>query len=63
MRWNRGRSHAPADPIAIAAYLGDSGRFDRALTGFAQSCADQNKRDFEALGAACRSRRIGAERL
>ncbi|MFF1564358.1 DUF2252 family protein [Streptomyces sp. NPDC058293] len=59
----------PADRIAVAAYLGASGRFDRAPTGFAQSCADQNERDFEALGAACRSGRparsgrIRAERL
>jgi hypothetical protein len=44
-------------------HLGDSGRFDCALSGFAQSCADQNERDFEALGAACRSGRIRPERL
>ncbi|WP_151482291.1 DUF2252 domain-containing protein [Streptomyces albicerus] len=58
------RAHARSgDPIAIAAYLGGSDRFDRALTGFAQAYADQNERDFEALGAAARSGRIHAESL
>ncbi|MEU9591607.1 DUF2252 domain-containing protein [Streptomyces sp. NPDC048193] len=55
------RSHARSgDPVALAAYLGGSDRFDRALTEFAQSYADQNQRDHEALGAACRSGRITA---
>jgi hypothetical protein len=44
-------------------HLGDSDRFDCALSGFAQSCADQNERDFEALKAARRSGRIRAQRL
>jgi uncharacterized protein (DUF2252 family) len=58
------RAHARSgDPVALAAYLGGSDRFDRALTGFAQSYADQNERDLEALEAACRSGRIKAERL
>ncbi|WP_328770910.1 DUF2252 domain-containing protein [Streptomyces sp. NBC_00286] len=58
------RAHARSgDPLALAAYLGGSDRFDRALTGFAQSYADQNERDSEALEAACRSGRIRAERL
>ncbi|MET7597927.1 DUF2252 domain-containing protein [Streptomyces sp. NPDC005481] len=58
------RAHARSgDPVAIAAYLGGSDRFDRALTVFAQSYADQNERDFEALGAARRSGRITAENL
>lgn len=58
------RAHARSgDPIAIAACLGASDQFDRALTGFAQSWTDQNERDFEALGAAGRSGRIRAERL
>ncbi|MGW0861919.1 DUF2252 domain-containing protein [Streptomyces sp. NPDC002611] len=50
------RAHARSgDAVAIAAYLGGSDRFDRALAAFAQSYADQNERDFEALGAAARS--------
>ncbi|MFC4469849.1 DUF2252 domain-containing protein [Streptomyces xiangluensis] len=58
------RAHARSgDPLALAAYLGGSDRFDRALTAFAQSYADQNERDSEALEAACRSGRIRAERL
>ncbi|MFE7168125.1 DUF2252 domain-containing protein [Streptomyces sp. NPDC057616] len=53
------RAHARSgDPIAIAAYLGGSDRFDRALTEFAQSYADLNERDFEALAAASRSGRV-----
>jgi len=56
------RAHARSgDPVAIAAYLGGSDRFGRALAGFAQAYADQNERDFEALGAAARSGRISAE--
>jgi uncharacterized protein (DUF2252 family) len=58
------RAHARSgDPIAIAAYLGGSDRFDLALTEFAQSYADRNERDFEALAAASRSGRIRAEEL
>ncbi|MFI6935539.1 DUF2252 domain-containing protein [Streptomyces sp. NPDC050287] len=58
------RAHARSgDPVALATYLGGSDRFDRALTEFAQSYADQNERDFEALEAACPSGRIRAERL
>ncbi|MET9761365.1 DUF2252 domain-containing protein [Streptomyces sp. NPDC006372] len=53
------RAHARSgDPVAIAAYLGGSDRFDRALTSFAQAYADQNERDFAALGTAARSGRI-----
>ncbi|MFK4147671.1 DUF2252 domain-containing protein [Streptomyces sp. NPDC004065] len=56
------RAHARSgDPVAIASYLGRSDRFDRALAGFAQAYADQNERDFEALGAAVRSGRVRAE--
>jgi len=57
------RAHARSgDPVALAAYLGGSDRFDRALTEFARSYADQNDRDHEALRAACRSGRITAGR-
>ncbi|MER8008783.1 DUF2252 domain-containing protein [Streptomyces sp. NPDC094149] len=58
------RAHARSgDPIAIAAYLGGSDRFDRALTEFAQSYADRNEKDFEALGAAVGSGRVSARDL
>ncbi|MGW0498551.1 DUF2252 domain-containing protein [Streptomyces sp. NPDC003007] len=55
------RAHARSgDPIAIAAYLGGGDRFDRALAVFAQAYADQNERDFDALGEAARSGRVHA---
>ncbi|MEU9733836.1 DUF2252 domain-containing protein [Streptomyces sp. NPDC048002] len=58
------RAHARSgDPIAITAYLGGGDRFDRALTEFAQSYADRNERDFEALAAAVRSGRVTARDL
>ncbi|MEW2404146.1 DUF2252 domain-containing protein [Streptomyces sp. NPDC046862] len=58
------RAHARSgDAVAIASYLGGSERFDHALTEFAQSYADQNERDFKALGAAVRSGRVKAESL
>jgi uncharacterized protein (DUF2252 family) len=41
------RGHARAgDPIAIAAYLGKSPRFDRALLTFARSYADKTEHDW-----------------
>ncbi|MFE5814041.1 DUF2252 domain-containing protein [Streptomyces sp. NPDC056479] len=58
------RAHARSgDPVAIAAYVGGSDRFDRALTEFAQAYADQNDRDFEALGSAVGSGRVTATDL
>ncbi|MEU3253343.1 DUF2252 domain-containing protein [Streptomyces sp. NPDC006997] len=57
------RAHARSgDPIALAAYLGLGDHFDRALTEFAQSYADQNERDFAALADASHSGRVRAER-
>ncbi|MEV0170054.1 DUF2252 domain-containing protein [Streptomyces sp. NPDC050803] len=58
------RAHARSgDPVAIAAYLGGSDRFDRALADFAQAYADRNERDFQALGVAARSGRIRTAEL
>jgi uncharacterized protein (DUF2252 family) len=55
------RAHARSgDPVAIAAYLGGSDRFDRALADFAQAYADQNERDAGALAAAVASGRVRA---
>ena len=57
------RAHARSgDRIAIAAYLGQSDVFDRAVADFAAAYADQNERDFRALGAAAASGRITVER-
>jgi uncharacterized protein (DUF2252 family) len=59
--WTLARAHARAgDPIAMAAYLGKGDRFDRAMSQFAGSYADQNDRDFEALTRAIADGRIEA---
>lgn len=56
------RAHARSgDRVAIAAYLGRSDPFDRALARFAEAYADQNERDHEALAAAARKGRVTAE--
>ena len=60
--WTLARAHARSgDRIAIAAYLGTSDVFDRAITDFASAYADQNERDYEALADAAKSGRITAE--
>ena len=59
--WSLARAHARSgDRIAIAAYLGGSDAFDRAVTEFASAYADQNERDHAALRAAVASGRITA---
>jgi uncharacterized protein (DUF2252 family) len=48
--WTLARAHARSgDRIAIAAYLGGSDVFDRAIARFAVAYADQNERDHKAL--------------
>jgi uncharacterized protein (DUF2252 family) len=60
--WTMARAHAcSGDRIAIAAYLGNSDAFDRAITQFAATYADQNERDHQALVDAVSSGRITAE--
>lgn len=55
------RAHARSgDRIAIAAYLGTSDTFDRAITDFAGAYADQNERDYQALVDAVASGRLEA---
>jgi uncharacterized protein (DUF2252 family) len=54
-------AHAHArsgDRIGIAGYLGKGDTFDRAMAEFAESYADQNERDYEALKAAAGDGRI-----
>jgi uncharacterized protein (DUF2252 family) len=59
--WTLARAHARSgDPIAIAAYLGRSDRFDRSISDFAQRYADQNELDHEAFVEAIRSGRLEA---
>jgi uncharacterized protein (DUF2252 family) len=61
--WTLARAHARSgDRIAIAAYLGSSDAFDRAITEFAGSYADQNERDHRSLLEAVSSGRLTAER-
>jgi hypothetical protein len=53
VRLDTGSAHARAgDRIAIAAYLGNSAKFDNAIADFAETYADQNERDHAALAAA-----------
>jgi uncharacterized protein (DUF2252 family) len=60
--WTLARAHARSgDSIAIAAYLGKSDRFDRALLGFAEAYADQNEDDYSALSGAVDSGQIPVE--
>ncbi len=60
--WTLARAHARSgDRIAIAAYLGGSDVFDRAITQFAVTYADQNERDYQVLVDAAKSGRITAE--
>ncbi|ASD22626.1 hypothetical protein B7495_11455 [Cryobacterium sp. LW097] len=48
--WTLARAHARSgDPVAIAAYLGKSDTFDRAVTDFSNRYADQNEKDYEAF--------------
>ncbi|MFE5244368.1 MULTISPECIES: DUF2252 domain-containing protein [unclassified Streptomyces] len=55
------RAHARSgDRIAIAAYLGRSDVFDRALETFAERYADQNERDHQALVDAVAAGRLSA---
>jgi len=60
--WALARAHARSgDRVQIAAYLGKSDRFDRAVADFAAAYADQNEQDHEALCAAVESGRIVAD--
>jgi uncharacterized protein (DUF2252 family) len=59
--WTLARAHARSgDPVAIAAYLGDTDAFDRSVARFASRYADQNEQDHGALAAAVRSGRLEA---
>jgi uncharacterized protein (DUF2252 family) len=59
--WTLARAHArTGDRIAIAAYLGGSEKFDRAVAEFATSYADLTERDHAALQSAVQSGRVEA---
>ena len=60
--WTLARAHARSgDRIAIAAYLGNGGSFDRAMASFAEAYADQNERDYSALEDAIAAGRVAAQ--
>jgi hypothetical protein len=57
--WTLARAHARSgDRIAIAAYLGSSDGFDRAIADFSSAYADLNEQDHAALQAAADDGRI-----
>jgi uncharacterized protein (DUF2252 family) len=59
--WTLARAHARSgDPVAIATYLGEGDKFDRAITDFAERYAEQNERDYQAFSEAIRSGRLQA---
>jgi len=61
--WTLARAHArTGDRGAIAAYLGKSDRFDRAIAAFSAAYADQNEADYAALIEAERRGDLQVER-
>jgi uncharacterized protein (DUF2252 family) len=59
--WSLARSHARSgDRLAIAAYLGKSERFDRAIAAFSSRYADQNEADYRRLEEAVASGEVEA---
>jgi len=60
--WSLARAHArTGDRQKIAAYLGKSDTFDRAIAEFSEAYADQNEIDYEVLLAAQRDGRLAVE--
>jgi uncharacterized protein (DUF2252 family) len=60
--WTLARAHARSgDRIAIASYLGKADVFDQAIATFAETYADQNQRDYDALKHAAQTGRITAQ--
>ncbi|MFL5738327.1 MAG: DUF2252 domain-containing protein [Actinomycetota bacterium] len=59
--WTLARAHARSgDPIAIAAYLGKSDKFDRSITDFSERYADRNQQDYDEFVKAVRDGRLEA---
>jgi hypothetical protein len=60
--WTLAKAHARSgDAAAMASYLGTSDVFDKAMAAFAETYADQNERDYDALKQAVESGRITAQ--
>jgi len=59
--WTLARAHArTGDRVAIAAYLGETDEFERAMCEFAAAYAATNHSDWELLGEAVSSHRMQA---
>jgi uncharacterized protein (DUF2252 family) len=59
--WTLARAHARSgDPVAIAAYLGETDAFDTSITDFSARYADQNERDYQEFVNAVKSGRLEA---
>jgi hypothetical protein len=56
----RAHSQSP-DAAVVRGYLGESARFDDAVTAWAHAYADQIERDHAALQHAVRTGRVAAE--
>jgi uncharacterized protein (DUF2252 family) len=57
--WTLARAHArTGDRIAIASYLGNGPKFDRAILEFSDAYAQQNERDYQQLVEAVNAGRI-----
>jgi uncharacterized protein (DUF2252 family) len=60
--WTLAKGHARSgDAIAIGSYLGAGDVFDKAMARFAETYADQNERDYDALKQAVDAGRVKAE--
>ena len=60
--WSLARMHARSgDRLAVAAYLGASPSFDRALAQFSAAYADQNERDYDRLAQAVSAGEVQGE--
>src|SRR5262245_35321189 len=60
--WTLARAHARSgDRIAIASYLGNGDRFDRAILEFSKTDAEENEREYQAMASAVKSGRIAAQ--
>ncbi len=59
--WTLARAHARSgDAVALAAYLGTKGRFDKAIADFAERYADQNELDYQEFVTAIHDGKIEA---
>jgi len=54
------RDARSGDRVALAAYLGNSSKFDHAIADFAETYADQNELDYAAFQAAVKDGRAEA---